>query len=89
MIPRGSLDDFGGRVEGPPPPECWECPPECRFFHEAVEDEQETGHAVCEPKERLAEHACGCAVCVDQQALHAQRAQRPLGIRRVRVTWRR
>ena len=41
-----------------------------RYFHEAREHEEATDHAVCEPKERLAEHSCGCAVCVDQRALH-------------------
>ena len=88
-IPRGSIDDFGGAHEGPPPLECWECSAEFRVFHEAVEHEEAAGHGVCEPKERLAEHSCGCAVCVDQQALRERRDQRRQGVRRARVTWRR
>jgi hypothetical protein len=89
MIPRGSIDDFGGALEGPPPLKCWECPTEFRYFHEALEHEETTDHAVCEPKERLAEHSYGCGVCVDQQALHERRNQPRPGVRRARVTWRR
>ena len=87
-ILRGSIDDFGGALEGPPRLECWECSAEFRYFHEALEHEEKAGHAVCEPKEHLAEHSCGCTVCVDQQALHERRDQPP-GVRRAKVTWRR
>ena len=64
-------------------------PSRVSHFHEAVEHEEATVHAVCEPKERLAEHCCGCGVCVDQQALHERRNQPRPGVRRGRVTWRR
>jgi len=63
--------------------------PVVRYSHEALEHEEATGHGVCEPRERLAEHSCGCSVCVDQQALHEHRRQLRPGVRRVRVTWRR
>ncbi len=88
-ILRGSIDDFGGALEGPPRLECWECSAEFRYFHEALEHEEATGHVVCEPKDGLAEHSCGCAVCVDQRALLERREPPRQGVRRARVTWRR
>ena len=61
----GSIEDFGNDARGGPWLECWVCAARCATY-EALEHEEKTGHAVCEPKEHLAEHSCGCTVCVDQ-----------------------
>jgi len=87
MIPRGSIDDFGGAVEGPPPLECWECSAEFGYFHEADLHETATGHVIALPQAPLTSYSCGCSECAAQVALRQAQAARP--IKRARVTWRR
>ena len=53
----GSIEDFGCDARGGPWLECWECAGEFRYLHEASEHERISGHAVCDPKERIAEHS--------------------------------
>ena len=85
----GSTRTLVAEGRGGPWLDCWECPPEFRYFHEAMEHEEKIGHAVCGPKDRLAADSCGCAVCGDEQALRECRDQFRAGVRRAKVTWRR